>query len=64
MTNLIDSPDHTSQRDHLERLMKEHMQRIGDEFLSREEYYRRYEIELDERGKVAALVENMYDRAG
>lgn len=64
MTNLIDSPDHTSQREHLERLMKEHMQRIGDEFLSREEYYRRYEIELDERGKVAALVENMYDRAG
>lgn len=64
MTNLIDSPDHLETREHLKGLMRGHMERIGDEFLSREEYYKRYGIELDDRGKVAALVENMYDRAG
>lgn len=64
MTNLIESPDHAGTREHLEGLMQAHMAKIGDGFLPREEYYARFGIELDQRGKVAALVENMYDRAG
>lgn len=64
MTNLIDLPEHAETQRHLDALMRSHMAAIGDEFLTREEYYARYGIELDHRGKVAALVENMYDRAG
>ena len=64
LNNLIDSPEHAGTREHLDALMRAHMSKIGDRFLPREDYYRRFEIELDQRGKVAALVENMYDRAG
>ncbi len=64
MSNLIDDPGHAATRDHLETLMRAHMDRIGDAFLPREAYYERFRIELDHRGKVAGLVENMYDRAG
>lgn len=64
MTNLIDDPAHEDTRSRLEKLMRAHMERIGDEFLPREAYYERFGIELDHRGKVAALVENKYDRAG
>lgn len=64
MANLIDLPEHAETQRHLNELMRGHMAAIGDEFLTREEYYARYGIELDHRGKVAALVENMYDRAG
>lgn len=63
-TNLIDSPDHEKTRRHLEALMKEHMDKIGDDFLPREAYYEHFGIQLDDRGKIAALVENTYDRAG
>lgn len=64
MTNLIDAPEHEETRRHLENLMQAHMDTIGDQFLPKEAYYERYGIQLDRRGKVAALVENMYDRAG
>ncbi|MGI9385005.1 MAG: sulfatase family protein, partial [Methyloligellaceae bacterium] len=64
MANLIDDPGHAGTRDRLEALMRDHMHRIGDAFLPREAYYERFGIELDHRGKVVDLVENMYDRAG
>lgn len=64
LTNLIDSPEHEETRRYLDALMRAHMDKIGDEFLAREAYYERFQIKLDHRGKVAALIENKYDRAG
>lgn len=64
MTNLIDDPALGATRDQLEDMLRAHMKKIGDEFLSRDEYYARFGIELDHRGKVVDLVENMYDRVG
>ncbi len=64
MTNLIDDPKHTDTRDHLDGLMRAHMNRIGDEMSPRDAYYERFGIEFDHRGKVVDLVENIYDRAG
>jgi hypothetical protein len=64
LINLIDVPGHTETRRRLDEHMRGHMQRIGDKFLPREAYYERFGITVDDRGKVAELVENMYDRAG
>ena len=64
MTNLIDDPKHSDTRDHLDGLMRAHMNRIGDEMSPRDAYYERFGIEFDHRGKVVDLVENIYDRAG
>ena len=64
MANLIDAPERADTRDRLDSLMRDHMDRIDDRFLTKEAYYEQFGIELDARGKVAALVENMYDRAG
>jgi hypothetical protein len=44
--------------------MAEQLSRIGDEFLPREAYYDRFGIEVDGRGKVTGIVENLYDRLG
>ncbi len=64
MKNLIDDPNLDDVRKDLEAQMQAHMDRIGDRFLDREAYYKEYDIVHDHRGKVAALVENMYDRSG
>jgi arylsulfatase A-like enzyme len=64
MTNLIDDPALDAVRGELEDMLIAHMTKIGDEFLPRDEYYARFGIELDHRGKVVDLVENMYDRVG
>jgi arylsulfatase A-like enzyme len=64
MHNLIDDPTEGRLRQHLEELMQVHMRTIGDEFLPKEQYYERFNLELDHRGKLKGLVENMYDRAG
>ena len=64
MKNLIESPEHAALRDRLDALMIAHMERIADEFLPREAYYEKFDIEFDHRGKVTGLIENMYDRAG
>jgi hypothetical protein len=44
--------------------MRAHMSRIGDGFHPRQDYYKRFGITLDHRGKVVDLVENPYDRSG
>jgi hypothetical protein len=62
MTNLIEDPKHSDTRDHLDGLMRAHMERIGDEFCPRDVYYERFGIEFDHRGKVVDLVENIYNR--
>lgn len=64
MTNLVDQPEHTDLRARMEKLMRAHMAEIGDEILTKEEYYKKFDLQLDDRGKLAAIVENMYDRAG
>ena len=37
---------------------------INDEMLPRQHYYKKFGIDLDHRGKLVDLVENIYDRNG
>jgi hypothetical protein len=62
--NLIDEPKHQDLAAELESEMRAQMGRIGDRFLSKEEYYKIYEIEIDHRGKVTDIIDNVYDRMG
>ena len=64
INNLIDDPAQTEIRARLDGLMREHMAAINDEMLPRHHYYERFGIDLDNRGKIVNLVENMYDRVG
>ena len=64
INNLIDDPTQEETRARLDGLMREHMAAINDEMLPRHHYYERFGIDLDNRGKIVNLVENMYDRVG
>jgi arylsulfatase A-like enzyme len=64
LENRIDDPAFAAARDDLETMMRAHLSRLGDMFHPKEVYYQRLGIALDHRGKVAALVENPYDRMG
>lgn len=64
MANLIDDPGYRGLARELEEDMSAHMARIDDRFLSKEEYYRIYGLDVDHRGKVQGIVENQYDRLG
>ena len=64
LANLIDDAGRKSLVRDLEAEMGAHMDRIGDRFLPREEYYRIYGIEVDHRGKVQGILDNVYDRLG
>jgi arylsulfatase A-like enzyme len=64
INNLIDNNECETLRVRLEGLMRKHMAKINDEILPKEEYYKKFNLKLDQRGKLANLVENMYDRAG
>jgi arylsulfatase A-like enzyme len=64
LTNLIDDPKRGTTRDRLDSLMGAHMSHIDDGFRPRQDYYERFGINLDHRGKVIDLVENPYDRSG
>jgi len=64
MNNLINKSIYTDTQKRMEKLLSYHLTKIGDEFLPREKYYERFQIKLDNRGKVLNLVENMYDRNG
>jgi arylsulfatase A-like enzyme len=64
LNNLVDDPRQESLRGRLEAMMEDHLRRIGDEFLPREAYYERFGIEIDHRGKVVGIVENLYNRQG
>ncbi len=48
----------------LESELGSHLERIGDRFLPKEEYYRIYGIDVDHRGKVKGILDNVYDRLG
>ena len=62
--NLIDDPSHVKTQAHLDDLMRKHMVSINDEIMPRDYYYEHFKIDLDHRGKVVNLVENMYNRGG
>lgn len=64
LRNLIDEPGHGEVAARLDAAMRLHMERIGDRFLAKEAYYEQYGIEVDHRGKVKGIVDNVYDRLG
>lgn len=64
MNNLIDDPAQAEICARLDGLMREHMAAINDEMLPRHHYYEHLGIDLDHRGKLVDLVENIYDRSG
>jgi arylsulfatase A-like enzyme len=64
LVNLIDDPATRPLQSRLEEEMGTHMARIGDRFLPKEEYYRIYGIDVDHRGKVKGIIDNVYDRQG
>lgn len=64
MQNRIDDPACRTLATELEHKMQLLMAHIGDKFLPKEAYYRKFGIQLDQRGKVKGIVENPYDRAG
>lgn len=64
LDNLIDRPEHRATQSRLEHLMRELMTRYGDTLIPKEDLYRRYKIDVDERGKVKGIVDNPYNRQG
>jgi arylsulfatase A-like enzyme len=64
MNNLIDREQMNAVQDRLETLLQEHMQRIGDDILPNETYYKKFDLTVDERGKITGIVENPYDLNG
>jgi len=64
MNNLIDNKQMNAVQDRLETLLQEHMQRIGDDILPNEAYYKKFDLTVDERGKITGIVENPYDLNG
>jgi len=64
MNNLIDKKQMNAVQDRLETLLQEHMQRIGDDILPNEAYYKKFDLTVDERGKITGIVENPYDLNG
>lgn len=64
MRNVMDDAGYRSLVAELEGEMRGHMERIGDEFLPKESYYRKFNLRIDHRGKVRGIIENSYDRLG
>ncbi|MDB3861050.1 sulfatase [Paracoccaceae bacterium] len=64
VNNLVDNIEYKALKARLEGLMRKHMAKIDDEILPKEDYYKKFNLKLDHRGKLANLVENMYNRAG
>jgi arylsulfatase A-like enzyme len=64
LVNRIDDAAYAPVAAELEEMMRAHMVAIGDELLPKERYYQRFDIRVDQRGKLIGLVENPYDRLG
>ena len=64
MTNLIDRPEMKEIQAKLEEMLVAHMEKIGDEILPNEAYYKKFNLDVDERGKIVGIVENPYDLNG
>jgi arylsulfatase A-like enzyme len=63
-TNLIDRPEMKEIQDKLEAMLVAHMEKTGDEILPNEAYYKKFNLDVDERGKIVGIVENPYDLNG
>ena len=64
LRNLIENPGSRPLADALEEQMRILLDRIGDRFLPKEQYYQQLGLRLDHRGKLQGIVENPYDRLG
>ena len=64
LRNLIAEPGARGLASGLEEQMRVLMDRIGDRFQPKEDYYLQFNIQLDHRGKVRGIIENPYDRLG
>lgn len=64
MTNLINRPETKEIQAKLEAMLVAHMEKIGDEILPNEAYYEKFNLDVDERGKIVGIVENPYDLNG
>lgn len=64
LKNIINQPEKKEIQEELDRMMIEHMNKIDDKLISNEEMHRKFNIEVDHRGKVAGIIENPYNRMG
>lgn len=64
MENRINKPGMKPIQDRLEAMLAEHMKKIGDEILPNEAYYKKFNLQVDGRGKIEGIVENPYDLSG
>lgn len=64
LRNLIGDTGYRRLAAELEEQMRTQMDRIGDRFLPKEEYYSLFSLDIDHRGKVKGIIENPYDRLG
>jgi arylsulfatase A-like enzyme len=64
LRNLIDQPGFARIQEDLERELCCHLRRVGDEFHAKEVYYKRFGLDVDERGQIRGVVANPYPRDG
>ena len=64
MNNLINQPDMKSVQEKLEVMLQKHLEHTDDDIRPNEAYYEMFDLDIDHRGKLKAIVENPYDRKG
>ena len=64
MNNLINQPDMKSVQERLEVMLQKHLEHTDDDIRPNEAYYEIFDLNIDHRGKLKAIVENPYDRKG
>jgi arylsulfatase A-like enzyme len=64
MNNLINQPDMKSVKEKLEVMLQNHLEHTDDDIRPNEAYYDMFDLDIDHRGKLKAIVENPYDRKG
>lgn len=64
LNNLIDKPEMKEIQDKLEKMLVEHLKKLGDDIHPNEYYYEKYNLNIDHRGKIAEIIENPYNRLG
>jgi len=64
MNNLINQPDMKSVQEKLEVMLQKHLEQTDDDIRPNEAYYEMFDLDIDHRGKLKAIVENPYDRKG
>jgi len=62
--NLINKEDMKEIQAELESELLGHMKKLNDDIHPNEYYYKKYNLNIDRRGKVAGIIENPYNRLG